>query len=195
MPFRSSLADGLHPVPGMNRFDFEAKNHRIWVLLAHRSGAKLYSASSHESQLQLIQEISFPEGRRQNREITSDAEGQRYNAPAASTISAGGGSAAGPSRHQQKHGLDPNTEAVEHLADVFAHDVCNVLHAGRTHDKFDELILVAEPSFLGKLHHFLDARTTDRVVASLNQNWIDLPKKLLQEKLSTIIRTHFTRAA
>ena len=160
--------------------------------MAHRSAAKLFVVSG--DQIRTVKTFEFPDGRRQNREIDTDAKGSRYSS------SAGRSAPTAPFRsRQQKHGLDPQMEAAEHLADGFAHELCHYIYLGRTQNKFEELIVVAEPGFLGKIRRFLDKQSKLLLSRAISQNWADLPKKQLQNKLQELAfrptRSGLTRAA
>jgi len=163
----------------MSSYNMRRKNIRKWILLAHRSGARLYVASGNE--IRILREVDNPDGRRQNREIDTDAKGSRF-----STV-AGRSSPSGTFHsRQQKHGLDPQMEAAEHLADGFAHQLCEWLNQGRARSEFDELVVVAEPGFLGKIKRFLDKETQARLIEAIPHNWTALPKKQLQDKLKEL---------
>lgn len=145
----------------------------IWILVAHRADARLFKSSGRLGDVRLVRELDFPDGRRQNREIDTDAKGSRYSTSAGrgNGSSHGGGAPAS----QMKHGLDPRMEAVEHLSDIFAKELAVILREGRTHNEYDDLILVAEPGFLGKVRKFLDKDTARKVVSTIDRNFTGLP--------------------
>jgi protein required for attachment to host cells len=180
------------PVVDLNRHRFSRPNtgpsHQrtgniIWLLVAHRSDAKLFKSAGRHADVRLVREFDFPDGRRQNREIDTDAKGSRYSGAAGRGNSRSG---TGPSS-QMKHGLDPHVEAAEHLSDLFAKDLAIILRDGRTHEEFDELILVAEAGFLGKIRSFLDKETGRRVIRTLNRNLTGLPMPALVEHLNELV--------
>ena len=132
-----------------------------WVLLAHRGGAKIFSQVG--GQVTLLQEIDHPDGRKHNRDMTTDGEGSRFGSVSSGNITHGG--VASGSR----------VEATEHVADVFALRLAEVLRDGRTHAQFDDMILVSEPKFLGRLRSCLDTESAKLILASVNTNWSDVP--------------------
>src|SRR4051812_36516714 len=134
----------------------------IWIMVAHRANALLLKSSGKRGDLSVIRQFDFPEGRRQNREIDTDAKGSRYSA----TAGRGNASQGSAPSHQMKHGLDPQVEASEHIADIFAKELATILDEGRTKNEFDEVILVAEPGFLGKIRRFLNKQTAQRITAT-----------------------------
>ncbi len=143
-------------------------------------------SDSKVSALSLVKAIPFPDGRKQNHEIDADDQGSRFSSVAGRGNSSTHG--AGAPSHQQKHGLDRHEEATEHKANVFARELCHLLHDGRTHGQYDELILVAEPHFLGRLRSFMDKETSNHVLTSVNHNWIDLSDADLKERVREVVR-------
>ena len=166
----------------MNSINPLEKTERTWILLAHRSGAKLFRIK-FGADPQLLEEVEYPDGRLKNHDIETDDKGRR-NSPAAGRIHTGGLSAS-PS-HQQKGGMDKHKAAAAHVADIFAKQLAERLRKGRVEDKYERLILVAEPHFLGNLLGSLDKETEKKVVRTVKHNYIDLPKNDLREILKKI---------
>lgn len=157
-----------------------------WVLIANRAEAKIYEADWKIEHLGLVRDIPHPAGRKQNHEIDADDRGSRFSGVGGrgnTTAHAGNG----PSR-QQKHGLDRHEEATEHEANVFARALCQLLEKGRTQGQYEELILVAEPHFLGRIRTFLDKDTEKMVSKSDNHNWVDLQDREIQKRLREMVR-------
>jgi protein required for attachment to host cells len=159
----------------------------IWILVAHRADARIIRSTGRRGSLHLVSQFEHPEGRKQNREIDTDAKGSRPSANSGQGHTTGG---AGSSGHM-RHGLDPHLEAVEHIADIFAKALALKLREGRTQHEFDEVILVAEPGFLGKIRRFLDKQTNAMVSATLNRNLTALPMHELTGPLDELV--HDTR--
>jgi protein required for attachment to host cells len=151
-------------------FDTVGKAARkTWILLAHRSEAKILSQTG--TQIEFLKEFDHPDGRRRNREVNSDTHGRTF-------------SSGSP---QMRHALDPQDAAVEQIADVFARQLANAVKAGRTQAQYDDLIIVAEPKFLGKLRACLDAETQKSILTSVNQNWTQFTVKELQERIRALV--------
>jgi protein required for attachment to host cells len=159
-----------------------------WVLIANRGEAKIYAADWKIETLSLVRDIPHPEGRKQNHEIDADDRGSRFSSVAGRGNSSthGGGHPSG----QQKHGLDRHEEATEHEANVFARELCHILEKGRTQGEFEELILIADPHFLGRLRGFLDKITLNMVTQSDNHNWMALQDREIQQRLRQMVLGH-----
>ncbi|MEO5971210.1 MAG: host attachment protein [Bdellovibrionia bacterium] len=172
----------------MNLINQLDKNDRTWILLAHRSGAKLFSSIGYGKDLKQLQEFNFPEGRLRNHDIDTDDKGRRYSS-VAGRANSGGGHSPAPS-HQQKGGLDRHEGAVSHIAEIFAQRLAGRLQKGRIDNEYERLILVADPRFLGLLRGCIDKETARRVVETSSHNYTDLPKNDLNEYLIKLVSGH-----
>lgn len=137
-----------------------------WVVVAHQAGARFMEhKSGFGRHLILVHEIEHPEGRMRNQDIDSDRPG---------TASSGGH---GTSRRAMQH----EETAHEHKASAFAQTIATELSKARAAGKFDSLILVAEPGFLGLLRDALDKATSQTVVDSVNKNLaVEKPNEVAQ---------------
>lgn len=144
-----------------------------WIVIANRSEAKIYMADWKLSGLSLVRDIPHPRGRLQNHEINTDDHGSR--------LGTGGGL-------QQKHGLDRQEEAIEREANSFAREIARLIRVGRAQGEFEELFLLAEPQFLGRIRTFLDKPSLDRLSLTDNHNWTHLREHEILPKLRSIVR-------
>ena len=163
-----------------------AKTDKTWILLAHRTGAKLFSSVGYGKNLNQLKEFFYPMGRLRNQEIDTDDKGRRNSSVAGRRNSGGGYSFPAPS-HQQKGGFDKHQGAITHIAAIFAKQLADQLKKGRIQNEYDRLILVAEPRFLGTLLGQLDKETSKKVVEVSPHNYIDLSKNSLNEYLTKIV--------
>lgn len=106
-----------------------------WVLVADSARARLFEQLPGEKQLREIADFPNPDGRAQERELTSDAQGRVFDR----------------GRDGQSHGAGPEVSAVDHAVDVFARDLAERLEKARKGHRYDRLALIAAPRFLGKL--------------------------------------------
>ena len=121
-----------------------------WIVAADASRARVLQVADRE-RLDEIENLVNPEGRLQDRELTTDAN-PRLHGP-------GGMSAR------------EEPSAVEHAVELFAKRVGDYLDKARTEHRFDELVLVAPPKFLGALRKEL-GKEVGKLVAD------ELPKDL-----------------
>lgn len=125
-----------------------------WIIAADESRARVLQVAGREQRLVEIEDMINPEGRQQDRELQTDAEPRFSGRP-------GGG----PASDRETQG------AVEHSARVFAREVGRYLDKARNEHRFDELVLVAPPKFLGTLRKEL-GKEVEKMVAD------ELPKDL-----------------
>ena len=127
-----------------------------WILVADNTRARIFSADTPSSPLEEIEDFSHTEGRLHDREMTSDLPGR--------IKSTGGGG----------HAFEQPTDPKKHEADNFAHSVAQYLEDAHNAHKFEQLLIVSDPSFLGLLRNQLS----------------DHVKKLVQFELDKNITTH-----
>ncbi|MCK9394402.1 MAG: host attachment protein [Methylobacter sp.] len=127
-----------------------------WILVADNTRVRIFSADTPSSPLEEIEDFSHVEGRLHDREMTSDLPGK------IKSVGAGG------------HAFEQPTDPKKHEADNFAHSVAQYLEDAHNAHKFEQLLIVSEPSFLGLLRNQLS----------------DHVKKLVQFELDKNITTH-----
>ena len=98
-----------------------------WIVAADSSRARILQVLDRDRHLQEVDDLVNPEGRMQDRELTTDAHPRR----ALSTRE------------------EPS--AVEHSVELFSKRVGDYLEKARTDHRYDRLYLVAPPKFLGLL--------------------------------------------
>jgi protein required for attachment to host cells len=123
-----------------------------WIVAADESRARVLQVTGQRERLTEIDDLSNPEGRAQNRELQTDAE-PRFHGHA------------GPASDREAQG------PVEHAVRTFAREVGRYLDKARLDRRYDELVLVAPPKFLGALRKEL-GKEVEKLVAD------ELPKDL-----------------
>lgn len=141
-----------------------------WVLIADRGGARLFEHRRRSSGLQLLQDLPHPEGRMKNGEIDADKHGRSFD-----TFGAG------------RHAMSTSQEPTEHLAAQFARELADVLNQGFQQHRFERLILVAAPRFLGDLRNSLSDTTKTAIKATLNKDLSGIPEQDLPQHLSDLL--------
>lgn len=107
---------------------------KTWILAANRTRARLFELDEREHDISEIEDFANPEGR-------APAGSRGENRPPRTFDSMGEG----------RHAIEPRTEPVLKFAERFARRISSVLEDGRTRHKFEHLMLVAPPRFLGHL--------------------------------------------
>lgn len=139
----------------------------IWVLVAHRGGAFIFSTPSVLSEsarvnprlgggeiLELVERIDHPEGRLKNRDLVSDEPGRVMGRVSS-----------------ERHAYAVQTDASRVVAEHFARVLAEKLRIARTQNRFRKVVLVAESRFLGMLRSMLDRPTAVRVAMTVEKEW------------------------
>ena len=123
-----------------------------WIVAADSSRARVLQVADREEKLLEVEDLVNPEGRMNDRELTSDAHPRLRGT-------------SGPGSDRQE------MSAVEHKVELFAKRIGEHLEKARTDHRYDRLCLVAPPRFLGALRKEL-TREVQKLVAE------ELPKDL-----------------
>jgi protein required for attachment to host cells len=111
-----------------------------WIVAADASRARILQVAGRQ-RLNEIETLINPEGRMNDRELTTDAN-PRLHGPGG--IQGNDRSSAGTSAREEP-------SAVEHAVDVFSKRIGDYLEKARTDHRYDQLVLVAPPKLLGKV--------------------------------------------
>lgn len=126
---------------------------KTWILVAHRSGARLFENRGPRKGLDSLRQIENPAGKLKNHEINSDKPGRSFDR-------------GGRGRHAYATEQDPTTHVAEH----FAKQLAALLDEGRNEQRYNRLVLVAEPRFLGILRGSLSDATAALVSATIDKD-------------------------
>jgi protein required for attachment to host cells len=120
-----------------------------WIVAADASRARILQVADRERLVE-IEDFVNPEGRLQNRELTTDANPRLH----------------GPG------GLSAREEAsaVEHSVEMFSKRIGDYLEKARTDHRYQQLVLVAAPKVLGQLRKELGKEVEKLVVEELDKD-------------------------
>jgi protein required for attachment to host cells len=139
----------------------------MWVLVADSGRARVFSADSPIGELQEVQSFTNPEARLQEQELLSDRPGRSFD-------SAGEG----------RHAMGSTVEPKEQEAIRFAKQIGDYLEKGRIEFKFEHLVIVAAPKFLGLLRDNISPQVKDLITLTVDKNLVDLKPSELRARLS-----------
>ena len=134
-----------------------------WIIAADSSRARVLQVADREEKLLEIEDLLNPEARMQNRDLQTDDE-PRFNGHGG-VGKPGTAPTGGPGSDREAQG------PVEHSVKVFAREIGRYLDKARTEHRYDELVLIAPPKFLGALRGEL-GKEVEKLVAD------DVPKNL-----------------
>lgn len=133
-----------------------------WIVAADASRARVLQVAGPEKLVE-IQSLSNPEGRAHERDMQTDAE-PRFNGH--------GGVGKGGSASTGGQASDRETQGPrEHAVRTFARRVGDYLEKARTDHRYDQLVVIAPPKFLGALRKEV-GKEVEKLIAD------ELPKDL-----------------
>lgn len=145
---------------------------RTWILVADAAFARLFEVPNPGDSFLLLQEFRNPEGRAKSRDWLLEPSGG---------LQKGEGTF-------HRNALEPmSIKKVE--ARRFAHTLARSLDKGLSDNRYDRVILVAAPEFLGMLNQELSSRVEKRVFDSIAKDLVRVGPEELEARLGI---THLT---
>ncbi|MGR8997605.1 MAG: host attachment protein [Gammaproteobacteria bacterium] len=144
-----------------------------WILVADNTRARIFTAETPSSPLEEIEALAHTESRLHDREITSDLPGKIKN------VGGIGG-----------HAFEQPTDPKKHEADNFAHRITHYLEEAHNANKFEQLLIIAEPSFLGLLRNHLPEQIKKLVCFELDKNITTHSADDIRKHLPTYLPSH-----
>lgn len=129
-----------------------------WILVADGAKARLFELAAKDAQLTELGCFVNPEGRMPDAAFTT---GRRPLVDEGATT--------------VRHALQPHTSPREKSDERFARALGEVLERGREQGRYECLVLVAPPRFLGVLRTGLGKRVCERVTAEIRRDLTALP--------------------
>jgi len=142
-----------------------------WILIAHRAGARLFEHRGREGGIVLLEDFPHPEGRLKNGEINADKPGRSLD-----SMRTGG-----------RHAMAKEHLPTEVVAQRFAKELAGHLDHGRSQNRYERLVLVAEPRFLGTLRGALGAPTAALVDATVDKDLGGVESRDLPRYLGEVV--------
>ncbi len=137
-----------------------------YFLIANRSSARIWKSHPPFKDFQEVEEIVHPEGRLRNRDINADRHGTSFE-------SAGSG----------QHNYSASVEPTEVVARNFAASLINKVSGAYQRGEFSDLVLVAEPNFLGLLRNELKAPLKTALKPAISKDFGNHPPLEIKKSL------------
>lgn len=91
-----------------------------------------------------------------------------------------------------RHQIEPDSQH-HHLEEGFAMEIAELITKVANENGFQQLVLVADPKFLGRLKNRLDTPVSKRIIGTVNKDYVNLPihelGQRIQEQLGVPERT------
>jgi len=131
---------------------------RTWVVVADSARAEIFNVAEDGATLRRLKELSHPLARLHERDIVADAPGRVLDRE-------------GIGRHAMSESVSPK----EHEAWKLCNEVADEIETARAQGRFNRLVIVAAPAFLGGLRKRLSAPTARLVAGEINKDLSGLP--------------------
>jgi len=141
-----------------------------WVLVSDASGGRFFELSD-DGKLVPTYKQEIAGDVRQSREIGTDQPGRSHDRMG-----------------QGRHSMEAPTDPKRHAKAELAHELGLALDDQRKKHKFDRLIVVAPPQFLGDLRTAMTKPLQDLVVAEVNKDLSGSAPHQLETQLADVLR-------
>lgn len=148
------------------------------IVLADQSEARFYESERADEPLRLIGRLADPNARLHDRDLKSDRPGRVFDHAPAS------GQRRGSVAHHATGGAETPRK---HEAQTFAKQIAQELETARQQNRFDRLVIVAGPPFLGVLRKELSPAIEAVVAAEIHKDLVHEPE--------SVVRTHLAQLA
>lgn len=143
-----------------------------WILVADRCQARLFnSTADRHGHYEEIKHFEDETGRRHRQDLESDKPG-RISLPG-----------------KVRTSVEPHESPQHHAARGFAREICEYLDRSHCENRFNRLIMIAPPEFLGILRVQLTAGVKPRVTRELNKDFLSLSPSELQHRLTEVLES------
>jgi protein required for attachment to host cells len=143
----------------------------VWIIAADASRARVLQVASRERLVE-IENLPNPEGRAHERDLVADAE-PRFSGHGG-VGKPGRAPTGGPASDREAQG------AHQHSVTTFARRVGDYLEKARTDHRYDELVVIAPPKFLGALRKEMGKEVEKLVSQELPKDLSGLSKHELE---------------
>lgn len=137
-----------------------------WIVVADAGRATFYETTGGLAAEPWKQRHAMMAPLPPSRDIDSDRPGRSFDS---------GG--------EGRHAMEPPTDPHRHAKETFAHEVVQALDEARRHQQFQELVVVAAPTFLGDLRSMMPEQLRTRVRHEINKDYSKLPEPELRKRI------------
>ena len=139
----------------------------IWVVVANKAEARIYSQKRLRGPLSLVRTLAHEEGRAHLQDLVSDQPGRVHDRT-------------GPTRHR----MEPKTGFKEEDLLRFVRNVADHLATAHQRKDFDRLVLIAAPALLGILRKTVSPHVAEVIIDEVPKDMIGQDAQRIQEQLN-----------
>lgn len=152
----------------------------IWILVADEGIARVLASQGGTTPLEDVEKITDAAAHAHNAHLRHDAYGRRTQASMQ-------GDAGHPGAHAGRVATVTSSAGEDEIhleAQLFARRVAKMLEDARNKQRFDELVVIAPPRFLGLLRKALPQSVCNVVTHELDKDYRQLGNNDLQQRLA-----------
>lgn len=124
-----------------------------WILVADRARARLFTLAGDGDRLEELRDFANPDARAPAGDLSRDRKPRTQESV---------GSA--------RHAIEPHTTLQQKVSERFARELDAALDEGRVQHRYECLVVVAPPGFLGTLNHALGKQVRAHVTVEVNKD-------------------------
>jgi len=125
-----------------------------WVIVADRTRARIFETEGNLDKLNEVEDLLNPEDRFSDAEISRDARGRFC----------------GKGNRQRSHTAQPLVTKVIHDEEKFSHQLASFLDSGYAAHRYESLVVIAPPAFLGILRKQFSDQVGKRIVKQFDSD-------------------------
>ena len=139
----------------------------VWIVVANQAMARIFEATPRGKILSVIHECRHEAGRAHLGDLVSDGQGSVHDRK-------------GTGRHHMESDVGMQQNSVRR----FAQQIVDYLDTAALNNRYDRLVIVAAPAFLGAIRKGLHKRLADRVQLEIPKDIADLSQDDIQSQLN-----------
>jgi protein required for attachment to host cells len=140
------------------------------VVTADSTSANVFEILKIGGDFRPISEFKHAQSQMKGSDLASDRPGRAFDS---------GGTG--------RHAMAPQVDLKSHEADVFAREVCEFIDNARVKNRFERLVVVAPPDFLGRLRQHISPEANKLVTESLAKNLLGCDGKEIRARLQSVL--------
>lgn len=137
-----------------------------WIVVADAARARVFARDAANSGLTLLDTLKHSESEAHEGDLRTGGKGEVHDS---------GGSG--------QHQADPQTSTSEKHAGFFAKELVDHIKSGFNDDQFDQLVIVADPQFLGRVRDKLDHPLNQALIKTIDKNWAQHDERQIEKQL------------
>lgn len=152
----------------------------VWILVADEGVARVLASQGDNARLEEIEKITDAAAHADNADLRRDAYGRRAQA----SVQGDAGHAGAHAGRMATVVSSAGEDALHLEGQQFSRRVAKLLEDARNRQRFDELVVIAPPRFLGLLRKALPQSVCDAVTREIGKDYCQLDNRDLQQRMA-----------